>query len=150
MDSGKGTLQSGQEKLVSNPHTLINLLHCISQISKCVSSCKMVGAGVVAVWHWSGQEEIPDIQGQRRSPSKMVGGAKSRLETNHIPATDAQRAQTKPCAHQKTPQRPSQICLCVFECLLRRYGSAVDCHRDRVSECSRPGYGISPLGGGYH
>jgi len=31
-----------------------------------------------------------------------------------------------------------------------RYGSAVACHRVRVSGCSRPGYGISPLRGGHH
>ena len=30
--------------------------------------------------------------------------------------------------------------------LLRRYGSAVDCCRGRVSGCSRPGYGTSPFG----
>ena len=37
----------------------------------------------------------------------MVGGAKSRLESNPIPARDAQRAQKKFCAHQnpETPQR---------------------------------------------
>ena len=63
---------------------------------------------------------------------------------------DAWRAQTKPCMHQETPQRLSQICLGVFECLLQRYGSAVACHRGRGSGCSRPGYGISPLGGGQH
>ena len=34
--------------------------------------------------------------------------------------------------------------------LLWRYGSAVDCHRDRGSGYSRPGYGISPLRGGRH
>ena len=38
----------------------------------------------------------------------------------------------------------------VFECLLRRYGSALDCHRDRSSGCGRRGCGISPLGGGRH
>ena len=38
----------------------------------------------------------------------------------------------------------------VFEYLLRRYGSAVACHRGGGSGCSRPGYGISPLGGGRH
>ena len=37
-----------------------------------------------------------------------------------------------------------------LECLLRRYGSPVDCCRARGSGCSRPGYGISPLGGGHH
>ena len=30
--------------------------------------------------HWSDCEEIPHIQGQRRSPTKMVGEAKSHLE----------------------------------------------------------------------
>ena len=56
---------------------------------------------------------IPHIQGQRRSPSKTVGGVKLHLETNSIPARDARRAQTKPCAHQETPQRLSQTCLWV-------------------------------------
>ena len=53
------------------------------------------------------QKKIPHVQGQRRSPSKMVGGAQSHLESNPIPARDAQRAQTKPCVHQETPQRLS-------------------------------------------
>ena len=54
----------------------------------------------------SHQKKIPHVQGQRRSPSKMVGGAKSHLESNSIPTRDAQRAQTKPCVHQdsKTPR----------------------------------------------
>ena len=37
------------------------------------------GAGVAGSWCWSNFEEISHIQGQRRSPSKMVGGAKSCL-----------------------------------------------------------------------
>jgi len=37
-------------------------------------SIKMVGAGAAAAWHWSDFEEIPHVQGQRRSLSKMVGG----------------------------------------------------------------------------
>ena len=40
----------------------------------------------------------------------MVEGAKSQLESNPIPARDTWRAQTKPCAHQETPQRLSQNC----------------------------------------
>ena len=99
---------------------------------------------------WSDCEEIPHVQEQRRSPSKMVGGVKSHLESNPIPARDAQKARTKPCAHQETPQRLSQTCLRVFECLLWRYGSAVACHRGRDSGCSRHGCGISPLGGGHY
>ena len=38
----------------------------------------------------------------------------------------------------------------MFECLLWRYGSAVACCKGRGCGCSRPGYGISPLGGGRH
>ena len=63
----------------------------------------------------SHQKKIPHIQGQRKSPSKMVGGVKSHLESNPIPARDAWRAQTKPCAHQdpEAPQRLSQTCIWV-------------------------------------
>ena len=91
------------------------------------------------------KKKIPHVQGQRRSQSKMVGGAKSHLESNSIPARDARRAQTKPYAHQEIAQRLSQTFLSVFECLLWRYRSEVACHRG-----SRPGYGISSLGGGYY
>ena len=54
--------------------------------------------------HWSSYEEITHVQGQRRSPSKTVGGVNSRLESNPIPARDAQRAQTN-LVHTRT-QRP--------------------------------------------
>ena len=96
------------------------------------------------------QKEIPHVQGQRRSPSKMVGGVQSHLESNPIPARESQKAQTKPCVHQKTPQRLSQTCFWVFECFLQRYGSAVAWCRGRGSGCSWPGCCISPLGGGRH
>ena len=99
---------------------------------------------------WIPPKNIPHVQGQRRSPSRTVGGAKSCLESNSIPTRDAQRAQTKPCMHQETPQRLSQICLGVFECLLQRYGSAVACHRGMGSGYNRQVCGISPLGGGHH
>ena len=47
------------------------------------------------------------VQGQRRTPNKTARGAKSCLESNPIPTRDAQRTQTKLCAHQnpETPQR---------------------------------------------
>ena len=88
----------------------------------------------------SHQEEIPHFEGQRRSPNKKVGGAKLHLESNPVSTRDAWRAQTKPCVHQEpqTPLSLSQTCLWVFECLLRRHGSAVACSRDRGSGCSRP------------
>ena len=65
---------------------------------------------------WIPPKKILCVQVQRRSPNKMVGGAKSCLESNTIPTRDAQRAHTKPCVHQdpETPQRLSQNCL---ECL---------------------------------
>ena len=86
--------------------------------------------------HWqenvgSHQKKIPHVQGQRRSHSKMVGGVKFCLESNPIPTGDTQRAQTKPCVHQETPQRLSHTCLClsVFcrgtgqQCLATRGGA---------------------------
>ena len=42
----------------------------------------------------SGSERIPHVQEQRRCPSKMVGGVKSRLESNPILTRNVQRAQT--------------------------------------------------------
>ena len=56
------------------------------------------------------QKKIPQVQGQRRSPCKIVGRTKSRLESNPIPARDAQRAQTNPWLYQdpETPQKLNQ------------------------------------------
>ena len=73
--------------------------------------------------------------------NKTLGGAKSCLESNPVPARDVWRAQAKACVHQDSEarQRLSQTCLLVFECLLQRHGSAVTCHGDRGSGCSRPG-----------
>ena len=47
------------------------------------------------------------FQRQRRSPNKMVGGAKLFLESNLILTRDAWRTQTNSCAHQDpdVPQR---------------------------------------------
>ena len=84
----------------------------------------------------------------KEKPQQDSWRAKSRLESNPIPARDAWRAQTKSCVYQETPQRLSQTCLWGFECLLWRFRSAVSCHMGRGSGCSRPGCGISPLGGG--
>ena len=39
----------------------------------------------------------------------------------------------------RDPQRLSQTCFRVFECLVQRHGPAVACHGDRHSGCSRPG-----------
>ena len=67
---------------------------------------KFCGSVAVAVQHWSNFEEIPHIQGQRRSPSKTVGGAKSHLESNPIPARDTLRALTNlVCTRTQRPHR---------------------------------------------
>ena len=79
----------------------------------------------------------------------MVGGEKSHLESNPIPAREAQRTQTY-LVHTTTQRPYTDWERTVFEYLLRRYRSAVECYRGRGSGCSRPGYGISPLGGGHH
>ena len=93
------------------------------------------------------KKKIPQVPGQRRNPSQMVGGEKSSLESNPIQATEARRAQRKTAVHQETQQRLRQTCLWVFLFLLWSYGSALTCHRGRGSGCIRPGCGISPLGG---
>ena len=105
---------------------------------------RLHSTGAEVAWCWSGCEEIPHIQGQRNH-SKMVGGAKSHLESNPILARAAQRAQTN-LVHTRTQRFHGDWGRTVFECLLWRYGLAVDCCRDRSSGCSRPGYGISPFG----
>ena len=56
---------------------------------------------------WIPPEKEPCVQVQRRSPNKMVGGAKSCLESNPIPTRDTWRAQTKPCVHQD-PETPTE------------------------------------------
>ena len=73
---------------------------------------------------------------------------KSHLESNYIPARDAQRAQTNHrCTRtQRSTETETELCLSVPS----GYRSAVDCYRGRGSGCSRPGNGISPLGGGRH
>ena len=49
-------------------------------------------------------KKIPCIQGQRRSPNKMVGGVKLHSESNPMHARDARKAQTQPYVHRT--QRP--------------------------------------------
>ena len=51
---------------------------------------------------WIPPKKDTEHQGQRRSPRKMVGGAKLCLETNPIFTRDTWRAQTKPCVHEET------------------------------------------------
>ena len=90
----------------------------------------------------SHQKKIPHVPGQRRSSGKVVGGVKSCLKSNPIPTRDTRRAQTNlVCTKTQRPHR--HLARTVFECLLWKYGSVVDCCRDR-------GFGSSrlPIGGG--
>ena len=108
----------------------------------------LCSAEAAAAWRWSGREEIPHAQWQMRSPSKMVKGANLCLESNPILARDTQRAQTNAvCTRTQGPHRDCDRN--VFEHLPWRYWSAVDCDGQEPA-CSRPGYGISPLGGDRH
>ena len=87
------------------------------------------------------KKKIPQVQGQGRSPNKMVGGGILSLESNNIPTRDAQKAQTKPCVH--STQGPhkwlSQTYIQASEHLLWRHGSSVAFPGDRASGCSGPG-----------
>ena len=58
-------------------------------------------AGAAIASHSSDSEEIPHVQGQRRSPRKMVWGAQSHSVSNPTPARYTQRAQTYP-VHTRT------------------------------------------------
>ena len=64
----------------------------------------------------SNQKKIPHMQGQRTSPSKMIGRAKSHLESHPILTRDDWRAQTK-CTCTRKPHiawvRPAYECLSV-------------------------------------
>ena len=86
---------------------------------------------------WTGYEEKPHIQSQR-NPGKMRVGANLHLEWNLIPTRDAKRAQTN-LVLTRTQGPHKDWDRTVLECLLWQYGSAVDCHRDRSSGCSRHG-----------
>ena len=63
------------------------LLQELQNYNLLLNNCRQENVG-------SHQKKTTHIQGQRRSPSKMVGGAKSCLESNSIPARDTLRAQT--------------------------------------------------------
>ena len=79
----------------------------------------------------SHQKKIPYIQGHRRSPSKMVGGARSQLQSNPIPARHAQTVQTKsvrtrtqrPCRDWASPVFESSAEVQVSSGLPQRQGS---------------------------
>ena len=110
--------------------TIINLISVLTiWWCPCVES-SLVLAGAAAAQHWSGCEEKPQVQGQR-GPSKRVGGTNSHLESNLITTRDTQRAQTN-FVHTSSQGSHRDWDRTVFEYLLWRYESAVDCHRGKA------------------
>ena len=75
----------------------------------------MVGAEVVAECHCIDLEEIYHVQGQRRSPSKMVGGAKSHLESTPFPPEMLRGLKHTLCAPgpRNPTENETELCLSV-------------------------------------
>ena len=90
---------------------------------------------------WIPPKKDTHVQGQRRSPNKMVGGVKSRLESN--PSQRHLEGSNKAlCTSGDPAETEPDLPLSVW---VLRSGSAVACCRGRGSGHSRPGYGINPL-----
>ena len=76
---------------------------------------QLCDAGAVGAWHWGDFEELSHIQGQRRSPNKMVGGAKLHLECSpYLPETHRGLKQTL-CTpgHRDHTETETELCLSV-------------------------------------
>ena len=79
------------------------------------SPSRMVGARAAAVQCWSDSEEDTHIQEQRRSPSKMVGGAKSHLESNPILSEELRGLKQTLCTPglRDPSETETELCLSV-------------------------------------
>ena len=111
----------------------------------------------VTAQHWSNCEEIPHmgyphgVPCPRAKEKSQQDGRRGKI-VFRIKPHSCQRCSegsNKSCVH-KDPETSQRLSRTVFECLLRRYGSPVDCHRDRGYGCSRLEYDISHLGEGCH
>ena len=92
------------------------------------------------------KERYPTSKEQRRSLQQNGRMSTIMLKSNSIPTRDSWRAQTKSSSHQDPGEsssdphkRLSQTCLWKFKGLLRRCGSSVASHRDRVTYSSKLG-----------
>ena len=92
-------------------------------------------------------------KGKGEAPSKMVGGAKSHLESNPIPARDAWRAQTKtlctPGPRDLTETEPD-LPLSVSCKGAAQQQPAAGAGALGAADLGHTACGISPLGGGRH
>ena len=89
---------------------------------------------------------IPNVQGQRRNLSKMVGRVKSHLKSNLIPARDSWRTQKNLVC---TRWHCRDWIKLAFECLSASCGGTGQQWPASSARAlgGRPGCGISPLGG---
>ena len=70
----------------------------------------------MAVQRWRNFEEIPHVQGQRRSPSKTVGGAKSCLESTPDPTEMLRGLKHTLCAPGLRDPTETETELCLSVC----------------------------------
>ena len=111
--------------------------------------------GIAFLWDWNENWPFPVLWPLLSFPNLLAYGNcemilnKIAFRIKPIPTRDVQRVQTN-LVHTRTQRSHRDWTRTVFECLLQRYRSVVDCCRDRGSGYSRLGYGISPLGGDCH
>ena len=92
-----------------------------------------------------------DTSCPRAKEKPQQEGKRGQIHTeNQTPSLPETLRGLKQTLCSSGPRDPTETETELFEHLLWRYGSAVACHRGRGSGCSRPGCGISPLGGGHH
>ena len=77
----------------------------------------------------------------------MVGGAKSCLESNTVPARDTWRAQTKPCVNKdpETPETEPDLCLSVSCRGTGQWWPAKGAGALAAADLGHPACGISPI-----
>ena len=103
---------------------------------------------------WIPPKKDTHVQGQRRSPNKVVGWAKLCLESKLIHTRDAQWTQTKLCVRQD-PGTLQEIepHLPLSECFLQSHrpvGAAMGMRALAATDPGGTACGINPLGGGHH
>ena len=106
--------------------------------------CRAGGACTLPDWLW---EDTPSPRAKEKPQQNCRRSEIAYRSKPHI-CQRCLESSDIPCVHQD-PDTPWRL-RTVFECLLRGYRSAVECFGSNGSGCSRPGYGISPLGVGHH
>ena len=113
------------------------------------------GAGAAQLEWWlhgaGATVQYPMSKGKGKAPERWWGVCVCEIEFRIKPHTRQRCSEGSniPCAHQEpeTPQRLRQHCVWLPPEEVRVSSGLL---QGRGSGCSRPGYGISPLGGGCH